>query len=145
MKIIEVLKPFKWSHDGFTVESFDQVGQILPVTDDCAHTERDLGNAAILTAEDLARAQAAHARLVAAADKAEAAADKAEATAADLRAKATTARMRAGAAPVGRQAEAAAAELVADDDPSPAADSSAAPDPAQPSLLPAAADELVAQ
>lgn len=137
MQIIEVLKPFKWSPDGFTVHSYDLVGQIVQVDDECATTEAEQGNAAILTADDLARAQAAHARLAAAADKAEAAADKAEAAAAELRAKATTARERAGAAPVGRQAEAAAAELGADDQ-RPADDGATGDAAPQASLLPAA-------
>lgn len=137
MKIIEVLKPFKWSPDGFTVQSYDLVGQILPVDDECADIEAELGNAAILTEDDLARAQTAHARLVAAAEKAEAAADKAEDTACELRTKATDARERAGAAPVGRQAEAMAAELVGDDEP-PLVHGEGEAAGGQPSLLPAA-------
>jgi len=115
MQIIEVLKPFAWSDNGYLVTQYE-AGQIVPVSDDCAQTEHDLGNAAILTEADLVKAQTAHARLAKAADKAEDAADKAEWTAAGLRAKAIEARRVASAARVGRQAEADANELGDDDE-----------------------------
>lgn len=123
MQIIEVLKAFAYSDDGFTVQNH-AAGDISEVSDACAAEEAAMGNAKVLTADDLAKARAAHSRLQAAADKAEQAAAKAEATAADLRAKADSARARAGAARISRQAEDEAAELPPDaaDDPAPQGD-----------------------
>lgn len=112
MQVIEVLKPFAWSDNGYDVTQH-QAGDIVAVSDECAGVESDLGNAKLLSQADLDAAVAAHAELVKTAEAAEAAADKAAGKAAELRAKADLARWRADRTRIGREALDAAAELAA--------------------------------
>lgn len=134
MQVIEVLKPFAWSDNGWDV-TLHQVGDIVAVSNECAAVEADLGNAKPLSHSDLDAAVAAHAELVKIAEAAETAADKAAQKAADLRARAELARWRADRTRVGREALDAAAQLVADE---PASDPAepAKPEPAEAATQP---------
>lgn len=108
--IIQVKKAFGFSANGFTVQQYVE-GEIADVGEECAATALSEGWATEVQPEDLAKAQAAHEKLVKAAEKAEAAADKAETDAAAARASAIVARERANLAIVGVAAESAAADL----------------------------------
>jgi hypothetical protein len=109
-KTIQAIVAFGFSPNGFAVERY-AANQVVEVSDECAADAIANEWAKEVTADDVAKAQAAHDKLVQAAEKAEAAAEKVEAAAVAARAAAVAARERATELGVGLDAEAAAAEL----------------------------------
>lgn len=111
--IIELLSAWSHSENGWEVRHYS-VGDIVQVSAECAALAVELGYAKLLSAEDLAAAQAAQAKLLAAAAKARAAAEKAMQEAEAMLAQAQALQSQADAARVSRATLQAAAELPAE-------------------------------